>query len=287
MTQIALDRVTVIFGPRPDAVWPLLADGLEKSEILDRTGHHVALSTVSLTVPEGGILAVMGPSGSGKSTLLRVANMLVRPTRGEVTVDGRPLSVMTDSMLREFRRATMGMVFQSFGLLPHLTVLDNVAFPLALAGLSRRDRQDRARHWLARIGLSADEGSYPSQISSGMQQRVGLARALIAEPPVLLMDEPFAALDPITRRDMQDQVLSLQSELRKTVILVTHDPAEALRMADQVALLRAGRLVQVGSYRDVTLHPADDGVAAFVRGFGPARGLPAARGDRTVAGRAP
>ena len=271
MTTIVLDRVTTIFGPDPNRIWPLLAEGRTKSEILTRTAHHVALNNVSLTVAPGEILAVMGISGSGKSTLLRTFNFLAPPTRGSVLIDGKPLDAADASGLRAVRRATFGMVFQHFGLLPHLSVADNVAFPLTLAGLDAPTRRARAEMWLARVGLGAESRSFPHQLSSGMQQRVGLARALINDPPVLLMDEPFAALDPLTRRDMQDEVLRLQSELKKTVIIITPDPADALRLADRVAVLRDGALVQSGSYRDITRNPADEGVAAFVRGFGPAR----------------
>ncbi|MBM3512667.1 MAG: ATP-binding cassette domain-containing protein [Alphaproteobacteria bacterium] len=271
MTTLALDHVTTIFGPASERAWPLLAEGRGKADILDRTGLHLALNAVSLTVASGEVLAVMGASGSGKSTLLRTFNLLVRPTRGDVLVAGRHLCDLAGEALRDLRRQTFGMVFQGFGLLPHLTVIDNVAFPLMLAGIDKNARLDRARVWLDRVGLGGEAKSRPDQLSAGMQQRVGLARALINDPPVLLMDEPFAALDPITRRDMQDQLLRLQSELKKTVVMITHDPADAMRLADRVAVLRDGALIQVGTYRDITLHPADEGVAAFVRGFGPAR----------------
>lgn len=267
MSEIVLDRVTKIFGPKPESVAGDLAAGASKAEILARTGHHLALHDVSLTVEPGEIVAVMGGSGSGKSTLLRTINHLVQPTSGAVRVRGQNVGELSAEQLRTFRRSTVGMVFQSFGLLPHLDVLNNVAFPLTLAGANESDRNARARRWLDRVGLGGYAKSRPSELSNGMRQRVGLARALISDPPILLMDEPFAALDPVTRRDMQDEVLRLQAELKKSVILVTHDPAEARRMASRVALLRDGRLVQAGTYDDLERNPADQEVAAFVRGF--------------------
>ena len=274
---IQLDCVTTIFGPAPDKVWPLLAEGRSKAEVLAMTGHHLALNAVSLSIVPGELLAVMGSSGSGKSTLLRTLNWLAPPTRGQVLVDGRSLAGLDDAVLRAVRRTTFGMVFQNFGLLPHLNVRDNVAFPLTLAGVNRRERADRAAALLERVGLGGEGASHPHQLSSGMQQRVGLARALINDPPVLLMDEPFAALDPVTRREMQEHVVRLQADLGKTVVMVTHDPADAARMADRVAVIRDGALIQLGPYRDVARNPADNGVAAFVRAFAPARG-PAAQG---------
>ncbi|MDX2224184.1 MAG: ATP-binding cassette domain-containing protein [Rhodospirillaceae bacterium] len=270
MSDIVLDRVSTIFGPKPDVVWPLLAEGASKADILARTGHTVALDAVTLRIEPGEIFAVMGPSGSGKSTLLRLVNLLIRPTRGAVMVAGQDLQALADAPLRAFRRATIAMVFQNFGLLPHRSVADNIAFPLELQGMAKAQRRLRAAAWIERIGLSGYAAALPGELSSGMQQRVGLARALATEAPVLLMDEPLAALDPVTRRDMQDEILRLQADLKKTVVMITHDPAEALRMADRVAVIRDGVVVQVGTMRDLTLRPADDGVAAFVRGFGPA-----------------
>jgi glycine betaine/proline transport system ATP-binding protein len=270
MSDIVLERASKIFGSAPEAAWPLLAEGASKAEILARTGQAVALDAVSLRIEAGEIFAVMGPSGSGKSTLLRLVNLLIRPTRGAVMVAGQDLLALNDAALRAFRRATIAMVFQNFGLLPHRTVADNVAFPLELQGMARAPRAARAAAWIERVGLAGYAAALPGELSSGMQQRVGLARALVTEAPILLMDEPLAALDPVTRRDMQDEILRLQADLKKTVVMITHDPAEALRMADRVAVMRDGVVVQVGTTRELTLRPADAGVAAFVRGFGPA-----------------
>ncbi|MCB2106269.1 MAG: ATP-binding cassette domain-containing protein [Rhodobacteraceae bacterium] len=269
---ISFEHVAKVFGPKLGTVWPLLDTGLSKAEILARTNHVVAMNDVTLDIAAGEIFAVMGASGSGKSTLIRLINLLIRPSRGTISVGGQDLTALDDAALRAFRRATFGMVFQGFGLLPHKSVRDNVAFPLRIQGIDAGERRKRADQWIERVGLRDFAAALPRELSGGMQQRVGLARALVGDPPVLLMDEPLAALDPITRRDMQDEILRLQAELKKTVVLITHDPAEALRLADHLAVMRDGTVVQVGRRDDVVSRPADDGVAAFVRGFAQGKG---------------
>ncbi|MSO96712.1 MAG: ATP-binding cassette domain-containing protein [Rhodospirillaceae bacterium] len=269
MTAVRLSAISKIYGPKPEQVWPLLAAGLKKAEILARTGHAVALHEVSLDINPGELFFIMGRSGSGKSTLLRMINRLIEPTTGDVLLDGDSVCTMGATALTQLRKTRVSMVFQHFGLLPHKSVLENVAFPLNLQGTTRSQSNERAAAWLARVGLSGYEKMKPTALSSGMQQRVGLARALITEAPLLLMDEPFAALDPVTRLEMQDEVSRLQAELKKTIILVSHDPVEAARMAQRMAILHEGRLAQIGTYAALTASPANSEVAAFVRGFKP------------------
>ena len=226
-----------------------------------------ALQSVDLQLPGGAISVVMGPSGSGKSTLLRLVNRLVEPSAGRVLCGAVDVTALASGALRQWRQQTTAMVFQRYALLPHLTVLQNVAYPLALRGVSASDAAALARQWLQRVGLAGVEAAWPAVLSGGMQQRVGLARALAADAPVLLMDEPFAALDPLYRRDMQDLLLGLQQQLRKTVVFITHDLDEALRLADHLVLLRDGRVVQQGDPAATVLQPADAQVVDFVRGL--------------------
>lgn len=226
-----------------------------------------ALQGVDLQLPGGAISVVMGLSGSGKSTLLRLVNRLVEPTAGRVLCGTLDVTALAPEPLRRWRQQATAMVFQRYALLPHRTVLQNVAYPLALRGVPAADAAQQARQWLQRVGLAGVDAAWPAALSGGMQQRVGLARALAADAPVLLMDEPFAALDPLSRRDMQDLLLGLQQQLRKTVVFITHDLDEALRLADHLVLLRDGRVVQQGDPAATVLQPADDQVADFVRGL--------------------
>nr|MDH4391867.1 ATP-binding cassette domain-containing protein [Aquabacterium sp.] len=226
-----------------------------------------ALQGVDLQLPGGAISVVMGLSGSGKSTLLRLVNRLVEPSAGRVLCGQVDVTALAPEPLRRWRQQATAMVFQRYALLPHRTVLQNVAYPLALRGLPVADAAQQARQWLQRVGLAGADAAWPSALSGGMQQRVGLARALAADAPVLLMDEPFAALDPLSRRDMQDLLLGLQQQLRKTVVFITHDLDEALRLADHLVLLRDGRVVQQGDPAATVLQPADAQVADFVRGL--------------------
>jgi glycine betaine/proline transport system ATP-binding protein len=256
--------LTKVFGPDPASVLPLLRDGVDKDAILERTGHTVGLDDVDLHVRRGETFVVMGLSGSGKSTLVRCLNRLIDPTAGTLHLDGTDLLALPLKALREVRRHKMSMVFQRFALLPHRTVLENVAFGLRVQGVPRVERERRAGAWIERVGLSGYEHALPRALSGGMQQRVGLARALCTDPDVLLMDEAFSALDPLIRREMQGELMKLQRELNKTIVFITHDLDEALRLGDRVAILKGGRLVQVGTPVEIVTRPADGYVRAFV-----------------------
>ncbi len=256
--------LTKVFGPDPRSVLPLLDDGVGKDEILERTGHTVGLQNVDVTVEPGETFVVMGLSGSGKSTLVRCLNRLIEPTAGSLSLDDTDVLALNRRELRELRRRRMGMVFQRFALLPHRSVLDNVGFGLQVQGVARGERERRAAAWVERVGLQGYEHALPRELSGGMQQRVGLARALCTDPEVLLMDEAFSALDPLIRREMQDALLRLQEELVKTIVFITHDLDEALRLGDRVAILKDGLLVQVGTPAEIVMRPADAYVRAFV-----------------------
>lgn len=262
---LQLQGLTQIFGPAPRAHLAAVRAGLGRDELRARHGHTLALRDVDLQLRGGEISVVMGLSGSGKSTLLRHFNRLIEPTAGRVLCGEVDVTALDAPALRAFRQRSMAMVFQRFALLPHRTVLHNVAYALELQGVATGEREARARHWLARVGLAGHEQDWPATLSGGMQQRVGLARALAADAPVLLMDEAFSALDPLHRVDMQDLLLDLQRELRKTVVFVTHDLDEALRLADHLVILRDGAVLQQGSATDIVLRPADEHVRRFVR----------------------
>ena len=273
MSLIEVENVTKIFGPDPKAALKRYRDGLSKEELLAETGHTLGLADVSLSINKGEIFVVMGLSGSGKSTLIRHFNRLIDPTDGRIMVNGTDVLKMGAGELRQFRRTTMSMVFQRFGLMPHRTVIENVAYGLAVRGMSKAERRDKALQWIETVGLAGYENQYPTQLSGGMQQRVGLARALATDAEILLMDEAFSALDPLIRSQMQDQLIELQSELGKTIVFITHDLDEALRIGDQIAILKDGRLSQVGTPPEILLNPADDYVAEFVRDVNRARVL--------------
>ncbi len=265
MAKIDVRNVYKVFGPRPQTVMEQVRQGMSKDEVLEKTGHTVGLSDVSLSIAQGEIFVVMGLSGSGKSTLIRHLNRLIEPTEGQILLDGEDVLAMGSKELSDLRRHKMSMVFQRFGLLPHRTVLQNVAYGLNVQGVSKEEQQQKGRHWIDLVGLGGYEDAYPDQLSGGMQQRVGLARALCTDPEVLLMDEAFSALDPLIRRDMQDQLIELQQRLHKTIVFITHDLDEALRLGDKIAILNDGKVVQVGTAEEILLHPADDYVEAFVK----------------------
>jgi glycine betaine/proline transport system ATP-binding protein len=271
--HLRAQRLTKVFGPDPASVLPLLEQGMDKDEVLARTGHTVGLHDVSIEVARGETFVVMGLSGSGKSTLVRCLNRLIDPTAGTLELDGSDLLGLGLRALREVRRHRIGMVFQRFALLPHRNVIDNVAFGLRVQGVPRPERARRAAAWVERVGLTGYERALPRELSGGMQQRVGLARALCTDPEVLLMDEAFSALDPLIRREMQGELMRLQRELVKTVVFITHDLDEALRLGDRVAILKDGRLVQVGTPVEIVTRPADDYVRAFVEDVDRARVL--------------
>lgn len=234
-------------------------------EEISATGLVSAVRNVDLTVHEGEIFVIMGLSGSGKSTLVRCLSRLVEPTTGEILFHGQNLLAASDAEMIEIRRHKMGMVFQHFALLPHMTVLTNVAFPLEIQGVSKAEREQRAREMIALVGLAGREDSYPRELSGGQQQRVGIARSLAVEPELWFLDEPFSALDPLIRREMQDEFIRLQSVLKKTIVFITHDFDEAIRLADRIAIMKDGEIVQSGTPEDIVLNPATDYVEEFTR----------------------
>ncbi|WP_412776428.1 quaternary amine ABC transporter ATP-binding protein [Thalassospira lucentensis] len=265
MSYIEIRNIFKIFGPDPEGALELARAGSDKDEILAKTGHTVGLHDVSLSIEQGETFVVMGLSGSGKSTLIRHLNRLIDPTAGSVSFGGEDILAMDIPALNAFRRKRLGMVFQRFGLLPHRNVMDNVAYGLEIQGTDRKSREAAASKWIERVGLAGYEAKFPDQLSGGMQQRVGLARALATDPEVLLMDEAFSALDPLIRSDMQDELMKLQAELHKTIVFITHDLDEALKLGDRIAILKDGKLVQVGRPEEIILHPADDYVQDFTR----------------------
>ena len=265
MTKIELKNVYKIFGHSPSKILPMVEQGGTKEAILEETGHTIGLNNVSLSIQEGETFVCMGLSGSGKSTLIRHINRLIEPTSGEVSVEGTDVTKLDKKQLIEFRRHKMSMVFQRFGLFPHKTVIENVAYGLQVQKISLEERNKTAMEKIEAVGLIGFEHQYPSQLSGGMQQRVGLARALATNTDIMLMDEAFSALDPLIRSDMQKQLLDLQSELKKTIVFITHDLDESLRLGDHIGILEGGRLVQVGTPIDIVMNPADDYVEAFVK----------------------
>ena len=262
---IQVEHLWKVFGLKPERVVNSDLGRLPRAELRDRTGCVAAVRDVSFEVGAGEVFVVMGLSGSGKSTLVRCLTRLIEPTSGEVSIDGERVRTMNQKRLRELRRHRVAMVFQHFGLLPHRQVVDNVAYGLEIQGVGKAERHKRASEVLDLVGLDGHEHQYPDQLSGGMQQRVGLARALAADPAVLLFDEPFSALDPLIRRDMQAEVRRLHAEVGKTLVFITHDLAEALSLGDRIAVMRDGDLVQVGTPEDLVGDPADDYVADFVR----------------------
>lgn len=263
--RISCRNVWKVFGPDPQQAMETISEGMSKEEVLEKTGHVVAVRDVSFDVKEGEVFVIMGLSGSGKSTIIRCLNRLIEPTAGQITVDGVDISTLGKSELNALRRHKLCMVFQHFALLPHRTVLDNVAYGLEIQGLDKGGQHKKAMEMLDMVGLKGWESSYPDELSGGMQQRVGLARALAIDPEIMLLDEAFSALDPLIRRQMQDEFISLMSEVHKTIVFITHDLNEALKMGDSVAIMKDGAIVQVGSPEEIVATPADDYVSEFVR----------------------
>ena len=266
--KLSCRGVWKVYGEDPGQYFPAggpPADAATHAARIRASGHIVAACDVSFDVRIGEIFVIMGLSGSGKSTIVRCLSRLVEPTAGEVLLDGRNLLAMSQRELIAVRRHKMGMVFQSFGLLPHLNVLDNVAFPLKLQGMPARERHDRAMRVIDLVGLQGREASYPRQLSGGQQQRVGIARSLAVEPELWFLDEPFSALDPLIRRQMQDEFLRIQRVLKKSIVFITHDFLEALRIADRMAIMRDGAVIQEGTPAELVTHPADGYVAEFTR----------------------
>jgi len=265
MSKIEINNIYKIFGNNPQSVLPMVQDGATKEEVLEKTGHTVGLDNVSIKIEEGETFVCMGLSGSGKSTLIRHINRLIDPTAGDVLVDGLNVMNCNPKELIDFRRHSISMVFQRFGLFPHKTVMQNVGYGLEVQGIKKDEINTRAMEKIEAVGLNGFEHQYPSQLSGGMQQRVGLARALATNAGIMLMDEAFSALDPLIRSDMQKQLIDLQAELKKTIVFITHDLDESLKLGDHIAILNAGKLVQVGTPVDIIMNPADDYVKAFVK----------------------
>jgi glycine betaine/proline transport system ATP-binding protein len=262
---VSCRNVWKVYGPKAERIIGSPEAQLSRAELLEKTGCVAAVRDVSFDVAPGEVFVVMGLSGSGKSTLVRMINRLHDPTAGQVLIDGEDVVAADQERLREIRRTKVSMVFQHFGLFPHRTITDNVGYGLEVRGMEKAERAGKAREVLDTVGLGAWGDSYPDELSGGMQQRVGLARALATEPQIMLFDEPFSALDPLIRRDMQDEVVRLQRELKKTMLFITHDLPEALKLGDRIAIMKDGGFVQVGTPEEVVAHPADDYVADFTR----------------------
>jgi len=265
-TLLTLKNVCKVFGESPKKALKLLDKGLSKDEIFEKTGNTLGVVNASFDINEGEIFVIMGLSGSGKSTLVRLFNRLIEPSRGELVLEGQDIAKASKSELRKIRREKMSMVFQSFALMPHMSVIENTAFGLELSGVSKEERNQRALDALSQVGLEAWAESYPSELSGGMQQRVGLARALANDPKILLMDEAFSALDPLIRTEMQDELLKLQQKHKRTIVFISHDLDEAMRIGDRIAIMHDGRVVQVGAPEEILKNPADDYVSSFFRG---------------------
>lgn len=263
--KIVIENVFKVFGDNVPAAIKLIESSESKSDILAKTGCVVGVNDISMSIDSGEIFVIMGLSGSGKSTLVRHFNRLIDPTSGHIYVDGEDILQYNSNQLRQFRRNKISMVFQSFGLLPHKTVLDNVGYGLKVRGETKAYQEEKANYWIDTVGLKGYESRYPAQLSGGMRQRVGLARALAADTDIILMDEAFSVLDPLIRTEMQDQLLTLQSTLHKTIVFITHDLDEALRIGNRIAIMKDGQLIQVGTPHDILNNPADEYVDRFVQ----------------------
>ncbi len=267
--KIYVEKLYKIFGPEPEKGLKLLEEGGDKDAVQEKTGMTVGVQDANFSVREGEIFVVMGLSGSGKSTLVRMFNRLIEPTSGSVKVNGEDVLAMTDKQVVELRRQHMAMVFQSFALMPHLSVLENVAFGLVIGGVAKDKRLTRAKEALEQVGLSAYQGVSPAELSGGQQQRVGLARGLAVNPEIMLMDEAFSALDPLIRTEMQDELLKIHEHQARTIIFISHDLDEAMRIGDRIAIMENGCIVQVGTPEEILQKPANEYVRAFFRGVDP------------------
>jgi len=267
--KIEVKNLYKIFGPQPKKALALLKQGLDKEAIFEKTETTVGVQDASFEIFTGEIFVIMGLSGSGKSTMVRMLNRLIEPTSGQVLIDGEDIVTMSDDQLVKVRRAKLSMVFQSFALMPHMTVLQNAAFGLEMDGVDKATRENRALQALEQVGLDAWVNSMPDELSGGMQQRVGLARGLAVDPDILLMDEAFSALDPLIRTEMQDELLKLQAKAKRTIVFISHDLDEAMRIGDRIAIMEGGKVVQVGSPEEILQNPANEYVRAFFRGVDP------------------
>jgi len=275
MAIIKVEHLTKIYGSDPEKALRLLNQGMDNESIKKQTKQVVGIRDVSFQVEQGESFVIMGLSGSGKSTLLRCLNGLINATAGKIIIDGLELTGMSSRQLEELRRKKMGMVFQRFALLPHRTVLGNVGYGLEIQGIARDQRDQQSLKAIEMVGLKGWEDSYPANLSGGMQQRVGIARALATDPDILLMDEPFSALDPLIRQEMQDELLEIQNKLQKTIVFITHDLDEALKIGERIALMKDGKIVQMGQPEDILLSPASEYVARFVENVNYSRALTA------------
>lgn len=264
MSKVKVEHLTKIFGKKQQQALAMIKENRDKNEIVEQTGATVGVYDASFEVEEGEIFVIMGLSGSGKSTMIRLLNRLIDPTSGEIYIDGENIAQMDKEALREVRRHKINMVFQNFGLFPHRTILENTEYGLEVRGVPKVERQELAEQALDNSGLLTFKDQYPNQLSGGMQQRVGLARALANDPEILLMDEAFSALDPLIRREMQDELLDLQANVQKTIIFITHDLNEALRIGDRIALMKDGQIMQIGTGEEILTHPANQYVRDFV-----------------------
>ncbi len=267
--KIEIRNLYKIFGPHPQKALGLLEQGLTKEEIFEKTETTIGVQDASFKIYMGEIFVIMGLSGSGKSTMVRMINRLIEPTSGQILIDGDEITTMTEEQLVKLRRSKLGMVFQSFALMPHMNVLQNASFGLEMDGVDLQTREERALEALEQVGLAAWAESMPNELSGGMQQRVGLARGLAVDPDILLMDEAFSALDPLIRTEMQDELLKLQAKAKRTIVFISHDLDEAMRIGDRIAIMEGGRVVQIGTPEEILQNPADDYVRAFFRGVDP------------------
>lgn len=271
--KLSIRNLYKIFGPDPQGALERVRTGVDKTELWEKHNHVLGLQDINVDMQDGEITVIMGLSGSGKSTLIRHLNRLIEPTAGQILLDGEDVLAYDERALRQLRRESMSMVFQHFALLPHRTVLENTGMARAVRGETRSDYQEDAHKWLDRVGLGGQGGQYPHQLSGGMQQRVGISRALASNSPIMLMDEAFSALDPLIRTDMQDLLLELQAELQKTVVFISHDLDEALKLADHLVILKDGYVVQQGEPQEILLHPNDPYIVDFISDINRARVL--------------
>lgn len=265
MVKIKVENLTKIFGRTPRTVLKKLQEGISKEKLLAETGHTIGVNNVSFDVHEGETFVIMGLSGSGKSTLIRCLNLLNRPTAGKIYVDGENITAYNKTALKQYRKDKVAMVFQHFGLFTHRTVINNIEYGLEVKGIPKKERNEIAAGILSTVGLQGWEDKYPNELSGGMQQRVGLARALANDPDILLMDEPFSALDPLIRRDMQFELIEIQAKLKKTIVFITHDINEAFKLGDRVAVMKDGNIEQIDTPENILTSPASEYIKEFVK----------------------
>jgi len=265
MVKIKVENLTKIFGRTPRTVLKKLQEGISKEKLLAETGHTIGVNNVSFDVHEGETFVIMGLSGSGKSTLIRCLNLLNRPTAGKIYVDGENITAYNKAALKQYRKDKVAMVFQHFGLFTHRTVINNIEYGLEVKGIPKKERNEIAAGILSTVGLQGWEDKYPNELSGGMQQRVGLARALANDPDILLMDEPFSALDPLIRRDMQFELIEIQAKLKKTIVFITHDINEAFKLGDRVAVMKDGNIEQIDTPENILTSPASEYIKEFVK----------------------